>query len=150
MVWELREHDVDQVMREVRDAVRYWDEHPQDAEAAVRISLSAGRFDSPRLLASPALRLASSQALAAGQTDFKTIVSTYAGWKGRLERLYKRVMRKSTGWLFFQQAQANRALATAVVELAHAVGELSERVRQMEAELERRAGEPGPPEAGGR
>jgi hypothetical protein len=141
MVWELHEHDVDQVMREVRDAVRYWEEHPEEAEAVVRIGLNSGRLDTLRLPGSSALRAASSRALAAAQTDFGSIVTRHHGWRGRLERAYKRVVRKSTGWLFFQQSHANRALAMALVEVAHEVARLSNRI----ADLEKRLGQAGEP-----
>jgi hypothetical protein len=137
VVWELREQDVDQLMREVRDAVRYWEEHPDDAEALVRVALSSSRFESPLPLSASGLRAAVSQAVAAGQADPRAIVTRYTGWKGRLEHLYKRVVRKSTSWLFLQQVHTNRALALAVDQLAEEVGRLSDRVRRLEATLER-------------
>jgi hypothetical protein len=149
VVWELREQDVDQVMREVRDAVRYWEEHPEDAEALVRVAGTSGRFDSPLPLSPSGLRAAVSQALAAGQTDPRTIVTRYHGWKGRLEHAYKRLVRKSTSWLFLQQAHANRSFALALDQLAQEVSRLSARVRELEAALERerdRAGGPRPGE----
>jgi hypothetical protein len=150
VVWELREHDVDQVMREVRDAVRYWEEHPEDAEALVRVAVTSGRFDSPLALSPSGLRAAVSQAVAAGQTDFRTIVTRYQGWKGRLEHAYKRVVRKSTSWLFLQQAHANRSFASAVDQLAEEVARLSVRVKQLEAALEQDRGRSSGPPAPGR
>ncbi len=147
MVWELREHDVDQVMREVQEAVRYWEEHPEEAEALVRVAVTSGRFDSPLPLSPSGLRAAVGQALAAGQTDPRIIVTRYYGWKGRLEHAYKRLVRKSTSWLFLQQAHANRSFAVALDQLAQEVGRLSARVRELEAALERepdRTRGPGP------
>ena len=147
MVWELREHDVDQMMREVRDAVRYWEDHPEDAEALVRVAVTSGRFDSPLALSPAGLRAAVSQAVAAGQTDLRAIVTRYQGWKGRLEHAYKRVVRKSTSWLFLQQAHANRSFASAIDQLAEEVIRLSARVKQLEAEQDR--GHPGGPSVPG-
>jgi hypothetical protein len=133
MVWELREHDIDQVMREVRDALRYWEEQPDDAEAVVRVALTSGRFHSPFPLSASGLRAAVSQAVATGATDFRSIATRYGGLTGRLERLYKRFVRKSTGWLFFRQLHTNHALALAVEQLAEEIGRLSDRVRRLEA-----------------
>jgi hypothetical protein len=137
VVWELQEQDADQLMREVRDAVRYWEEHPEEAEALVRVAMSGGTFDSPLPLSPSGLRAAVSQARAAGQMDPRTIHTRYQGWKGRLEYAYKRVVRKSTSWLFLQQAHANRSFAVALDQLTQEVARLSMRLKEVEAALER-------------
>jgi hypothetical protein len=143
VVWELREHDIDQVMREVRDAVRYWEEQPDEAEAVVRVALTSGRFHSPLPLGAAGLRAAVSDAVTAGGNDFP-IVTRYTGLTGRLERLYKRLVRKSTSWLFFQQLHTNHALALAVEQLAEEIGRLSDRVRRLEARSRQGATEAPP------
>jgi hypothetical protein len=133
MVWELREHDVEHAMSEIREAIRYWERNPDAAAAFVRVNLAAGLDSIAGGLAT--IRAPISQALAAAQTDFRFVVTRHHGWAGRLEHLYKRLVRKSTGWLFFQQGHINKSLAGALVHLAQEVSRLSERVERLETEL---------------